>query len=159
MRVKSLSTLNKALLCKWSWRFAKERRALWNQVISGKYEEEKGGWCSWDVREGYGVGLWKAIRKFGHLVNSRFSFVMGNGQRVSFWKDTWCGDTPLCVSFPSLFALVDPIKAWLKDVWFGTASGGRWSPCFTRSFIDWEMEEVEGFLLRLYGQKLIMEEG
>ena len=64
----------------------------------------------------------------------------------------------LCVSFPSLFALVDPIKAWVKDVWFGTASGGRWSPCFTRSFTDWEMEEVEGFLLHLYGQKLIMEE-
>ena len=100
MRVKSLSTLNKALLCKWSWRFAKERRALWNQVIRGKYEEENGGWCSRDVREGYGVGLWKTIRKFGHLVNSRFSFVVGNGQRVSFWKDTWCGDTP-CV-FPSL---------------------------------------------------------
>ena len=122
--VKSLSTLNKALLCKWSWRFAKERRALWNQVIRGKYGEDQGGWCSQDVSEGYGVGLWKAIRKFGHLVSSKFSFVVGNVQRVSFWKDTLCGDTPLCVSFPSLFALVDPKEAWMKDVWPGTASGG-----------------------------------
>ena len=28
--VKYLSTLNKALLCKWNWRFANEREVLWN---------------------------------------------------------------------------------------------------------------------------------
>ena len=79
-----------------------ERGALWNQVIRGKYGKGRGGWHSRDVRKGYGVGLWKAIRKLGHIVSSRLSFVVGNGQRVSFWKDTWCGDTPLCTSFPSL---------------------------------------------------------
>ena len=61
--VKSLAILNKALLGKWSWCFANEREAFWNKVIRGKYGEERGGWCSCDVREGYGVGLWKAIRK------------------------------------------------------------------------------------------------
>ena len=60
--IKSPSTLNKALLCKWNWLFVNEREALWNQVIKGKYEEERGGWCSWEVREAYGVGLWKGIR-------------------------------------------------------------------------------------------------
>ena len=78
--VKSFSLLNKALLCKWSWHFAKDRGALWNQVIRGKYGEERGGWYSWDVREGYGVGLWKTIRKLGHIVSSRISFVVGNSQ-------------------------------------------------------------------------------
>ena len=34
--VKSLGTLNRALLGKWSWHFANERKALWNQVISRK---------------------------------------------------------------------------------------------------------------------------
>lgn len=28
-------------------------------------EEEEGGWCSLDVRDGYGVGLWKTIRELG----------------------------------------------------------------------------------------------
>ena len=32
-------------------------------MIRGKCGEERGGWCSWKVREGYGVGFWKAIRK------------------------------------------------------------------------------------------------
>ena len=43
--VKCLSTLNKALLCKWNWWFANEREALWNQVIRGKYGEETGTCC------------------------------------------------------------------------------------------------------------------
>ena len=54
--VKSRSTLNKTLLCKWNWQFANEREVLWNQVIRGKYREEKGEWCSREVREAYGVG-------------------------------------------------------------------------------------------------------
>ena len=61
--VKCLSSCNKALLCKWSWKFANERKALWNQVIRGKYGKEQGDWCSKEVRGGHGMGLWKAIRR------------------------------------------------------------------------------------------------
>ena len=64
--VKCLSTLNKALLCKWNWWFANEREALWNQVIRGKYGEERGEWCSWEVR---GIWCWVMERdkdKLGH---------------------------------------------------------------------------------------------
>ena len=53
--------LNKALLCKWNWRYATERGTFWTQVISGKYGEEKGGWWSHEVRDGYGVGLWNPL--------------------------------------------------------------------------------------------------
>ena len=73
----------------------------------GKYGEEQGGWCSKEVRDGYGVQLWKAI--------SRLSFVVGNGQRVKFW-DRWCGAAPFRVSFPTLFALTVSKNAWVKDV-------------------------------------------
>ena len=54
--VKCLFILNEALLCKWNWRFTNEREALWNQVIRGKYGEDKGDWCSQEVREAHGVG-------------------------------------------------------------------------------------------------------
>ena len=82
--VKCLSTLKKAFLCKWNWRFANERGAFWNQVIRGKFGEEQGGWCSKEVRGGYGVGLWKTIRREWIVVSSRLSFLVGNGQRVKF---------------------------------------------------------------------------
>ena len=39
--MKHLSTLNKALLSKWNWRFAIENGAFWNHVINEKYGEEE----------------------------------------------------------------------------------------------------------------------
>ena len=62
--VRCLHSLNKALLYKWIWRFAKERDALWREVICGKFGEFDGGWCFEEGRDNYGVGLWKAIRHF-----------------------------------------------------------------------------------------------
>ena len=103
--VKCLSILNKAFLSTWNWRFASEREALWNQVIRGKYGEDRGGWCSREVRGAHGVWLWKGIRMNWELVGARILFLVGNGRRVRFWRDKWCRDSPLCVSFPSLFTL------------------------------------------------------
>ncbi|RVX17120.1 putative ribonuclease H protein [Vitis vinifera] len=66
--VRRLSTLNRAFLCKWNWRFANERENFWRHVISRKFGEEEGGWVSREVRESYGVGFWKEIRKEGAWV-------------------------------------------------------------------------------------------
>ena len=49
----------------------------------GRKEE---GWSSCEAREAYGVGLWKAISKLGHLVTLSFDFVVGDGKKVRFWK-------------------------------------------------------------------------
>ena len=61
--VRSLSKMNKALLCKWCWWFPNERDSLWRLVISTKFGEEDGGWNTSDIRGGYGTGLWTDIRK------------------------------------------------------------------------------------------------
>ena len=37
--IKSFSKMNKALLCKWGWRFANDRNALWRKVICCKFGE------------------------------------------------------------------------------------------------------------------------
>ena len=38
--VRDLSILNRALLCKWIWRFANEKNALWRNVIRWKFGED-----------------------------------------------------------------------------------------------------------------------
>ncbi|WJZ80362.1 hypothetical protein VitviT2T_000290 [Vitis vinifera] len=155
--VKNLSILNKALLAKWNWRFVNEREALWNQVIRGKYGEERGGWASREVREAHGLGLWKGIRMDWELVSNRMVFIVGNGRRVRFWRDKWCGDSPLCSSFPSLFALTVDKEESVADVWDSLAEGGwgGWNPCFLRAFNDWEVEEASSFMEQLHRSRVI----
>ena len=97
--VRNLSNLNRALLGNWSWCFAEEKGTLWKQVISRTYGVEERGWCTREVREGYGVGFWKEIRKELPLMRSNFVFSVGDGRRVRFWEDTWCGDNNLSCSF------------------------------------------------------------
>ena len=116
-------------------------------MIRGKYGENRGGWCSREVREAHGVELWKEIRMDWELVDTRISFSVGNGRRVRFWRDRWCGDSPLCEFFPSLFALPIEKEAWVAEAWDPLAEGGwgGWNPCFSRALNDWEVEEVEIF--------------
>ena len=69
----------------------------------------------------------------------------------------WCGDTPLCTSIPSLFALAVTKEAWVRDYWSNPEEGEGWNPLFTRSFNDREMEEAERLLRRL-GQHVVYDD-
>ena len=113
--------------------------------------EEAGGWQSCEARGSFEVGLWKAIRKDWDVIGNNMVYFVGNGRRVRFWKDRWCGDDPLCICFPSLFAISLAKEASVEDVWshFG---GGVWIPRFSRRLNDWEGFDVERFLLRLQGR-------
>ena len=39
------------------------------------------------MREGFGVGFWKEIRKEVSLLQNKIVFFVGDGRRVTFWKD------------------------------------------------------------------------
>ena len=77
-----------------------ERGALWEQVIGRKFGVEEGGWIV--LKQ-----LGRKILKEGFLWSNNIGFSMGNGKKVRFWKDKWCGDVALCDSFPFLYALVE----------------------------------------------------
>ena len=149
----NLSKLNQALLCKWCWRFANERDPLWRMVISIKCGVENRGWNTSDIREGYGTGLWKDIRKEWLTLSQNTSFSLGNGRRLGFWKDSWCGEIALCNTFPTLFNLAARKEAKVADVWDSSREERGWSPVFLRSFNDWEVE-VERFLNFLHIRKI-----
>ena len=44
-------------------------------------------------------------------------------------------DEPLCISFPSLFALAVFKYAWVKDVWCSNEGGGSWYRLMTGSWM------------------------
>ncbi|RVW49225.1 hypothetical protein CK203_073275 [Vitis vinifera] len=91
---------------------------------------------------GFGVGFWKEIRKEGSLLQNKVVFSMGDGRRVKFWKDKWCGNFALCDFFPSLYALAASKEAWLVELWDSSGEEGGWSPRFSRPFNDWEVESA-----------------
>ena len=152
--LRKFSRLNKVLLCKWSWRFANERYALWRKVISSKYEETSGGWHTYDIKGGFGVRLWKEIRKEWPLFLQNVAFSLGGGRRISFWKDIWCGEEALYSLFPSMFLPAMQKDAMVANLWNWVREEGGWSPTFLRSFNDWEMEEVERFLSSIHKKKI-----
>ncbi|RVX09363.1 Transcription initiation factor TFIID subunit 1 [Vitis vinifera] len=75
--VKNLSVLNKALLCKWSWRFAIERGAFWNQVIHSKYGEAREGWATQEkvCRDVEDTLIWSVAKSGKFTVKSLYNIL------------------------------------------------------------------------------------
>ena len=50
--------------------------------------------------------MWKGF-------NDRIGFRVGDGKRVRFWKDRWCGEEPLAMTFPKPFSIAPDKEAWV----------------------------------------------
>ena len=84
-------------------------------MIGGKYEQT-GDWCSREVREGYGVGVWKASKGGWEVFKGRIGFKMGYENRVKFWKDRWCRATPWREILFELYSMASTQNEWEIDV-------------------------------------------
>ena len=102
---------------------------MWRRVISKKLGEEIRGWCTCDLRGGFGTWLQKEIRKEWETPSPLTMYSIENSIRVSFWKDIWCGEEALDTSFPAQFALAAQKEASVADVWDNIGEVGGWSPC------------------------------
>lgn len=79
MRVQNLFVLNKAL------RYGCVEKGAFTEAVSHRQVWERSGYlCSLGMREGYGIGLWKAIRRGWDAFKINIYFVVGNGNK---WLD------------------------------------------------------------------------
>lgn len=124
--VRSLFKLKKYLLCQWNWCFTNKRDALWRDKIRRKSGEISRGWCSNVSRGSCRTGMWKISEKNGRPL---YLMLVRGDRRVRFWKDSWCREEVLCLSFPSLIDLAVQKDVLVVDVWDRTREGGEWSPC------------------------------
>ena len=109
--VRKITTLNKALLGKWLWRFGVEETRLWRRVVALKFGEEWGGLTSKLDRGVHGCGLWRSIRMGWEVFSKNIWFEVGVGDRVKLWTDHWCGESPLHLTFPGVYRIASNKEA------------------------------------------------
>ena len=79
--------------------------------MGGGVWREWGGLMLWVLGEGYEVSFWKAIRKKREVFKSKGHFIVGNGRKVKFWLDKWCGDAVPKAPFHVFFATAKDRKS------------------------------------------------
>jgi hypothetical protein len=115
LEIWNLSKFNQVLLGEWLWLFARKREAFWRLVVEAKYDCMNGGRCTKEVKEPFGVGVWKPIRRGWGVFTRSLSFEVGNGSHIRFWHDIWFGDQSLKEAFPELFHIARCKEAWVMD--------------------------------------------
>ncbi|WMV18049.1 hypothetical protein MTR67_011434 [Solanum verrucosum] len=90
--IKNMKFQNQSLMMKWLWKFASAENSLWKEVISAKYGM-RGNWITTEVSSPYRSSVWRSISDLWDLVLERSCCKAGNGRKVAFWKDRWCGQS------------------------------------------------------------------
>ena len=132
------------------WRFGYEREALWRRVIRAKYGVEEGNWCSNPVPGSYGVSLWKTISSGWFTFSCYVQFQIGEGTRVKFWHDVWCGDNPLSTCFLDLFRISNDKEAYVVDLIQFSNGVFFWDLEFLREIHDRESYSLSVFWNVIY---------
>ena len=78
-------------------------------------------------------------------------FGVGVGDRVKFWTDQWCGDSPLQLTFPAMYRIASNKEASMASSLeqLGIEERKRWDVRFIRRPNDWEMGGMDEFLRTL----------
>uniref|UniRef100_A0A2N9G0Y7 Uncharacterized protein n=1 Tax=Fagus sylvatica TaxID=28930 RepID=A0A2N9G0Y7_FAGSY len=127
--------------------FGIEETLLWRRVIAEKYGLEGGGWISRKLKGLHGCGLWKGIMSDWDFFSQHMMLVAGRGDRILFWHDLWCGETPLKTLFPVLFSCSSNKTASIESLLCRQGVGEErvWNLAFIRDFNDCELDELLNF--------------
>ncbi|KAJ0880486.1 putative reverse transcriptase zinc-binding domain-containing protein [Helianthus annuus] len=108
--ISKLADSNLALLCKWGWRYKREKDHMWVKVVDAIHASGA-GWSFLPVKKSLG-GVWLNIVSIfnkpisGSLsLRNLFRGLVGRGDSILFWLDPWLNEVPLKDLYPNLFAL------------------------------------------------------
>ncbi|GKV36373.1 hypothetical protein SLEP1_g44514 [Rubroshorea leprosula] len=129
--VRDLRKCNLALLGKWWARFVDGSEGLWKKVLLGKHYGAGGEVGVGEIGRRRVSKIWEDIVSLGKegsemmgIVGNSFTWEVGDGNRVKFWKDVWLEGRNLGMDFPRLKNVatnvdikVGEMREWCEGVW------------------------------------------
>ncbi|XP_073357973.1 uncharacterized mitochondrial protein AtMg00310-like [Aegilops tauschii subsp. strangulata] len=102
--IENLEVKNRCLLSKWLYKLSVETETTWAQILRSKYLQSKT--LSQVTVRPTDSPFWKGLMRVKAAFFNRTNFIVGNGNTTRFWEDTWLGETPLALQYPSLYRIV-----------------------------------------------------
>ena len=99
---------------KWPYKLSLEMDATWAQILRNKYLQSKT--LSQVIVRPTDSPFWKGLMRVKVAFFNRTKFVVGNGTSTRFWEDTWLGETPLTIQYPSLYNIVQRRDAYVATI-------------------------------------------
>ncbi|GKV48455.1 hypothetical protein SLEP1_g55268 [Rubroshorea leprosula] len=161
--VRDLRKFNLALMGKWWGRLAENKEGLWKKIIMERYGDGGNHWLDW-VKENTRVGSiwWRDVCRLDSLqgesggwLSENFRIKMGEGKRVRFWWDHWCGEGCLANRFPRLYLLSTGKENMCYQM--GNASNGswKWNLNWRRTLYEWEADDAVELQKRIENVKIL----
>ena len=90
------------------------------------------------------------IRKGWHSLSRFFLFEIGDGSKVQFWLDCWCGSSSLADRYPDLFRICRSKEASVVDLMRFTNGVLHWEILFCGDVHNRELEAFRSFINTIY---------
>ena len=113
-----------------------------------------GGWCTRSVNGPYGVALWKSISQGWPSFSCYILYDIGDGSKVKFWQDHWCGETPLVVSYLDLFRFCRNKEASMVELMKSPNGVLFWDVSSFKGVHVRESEALSRFMETIYGSSI-----
>ncbi|XP_050277754.1 uncharacterized protein LOC126719217 [Quercus robur] len=91
------------------------------------------------------------IRKGWHTFSRHILYDIGDGSSVKFWRDRWCGETSLAISYPELFRFCRDQEVSVVEVMKFDNGILFWDVSFFMGVHARELEALSSFMDTIYG--------
>jgi hypothetical protein len=142
--------MNRCLLAKWIIKIERGENTICCNLLRSKYLGETG---IFSYKKKSGSQFWKGLMEVRGDVTRSVLFIIGNGRKVRFLKDTWLGGCPLSLTCPILFEICNQ-REWIVAK---VLRDERINLTFRRNFGDKEEREWGELTLLTGGVSLSQE--
>ena len=82
--------------------------------------------------------FWKGLHAIKKWVKNSVAYQLGDGRKIKFWQDVWCGQVPLRVCFPLLYSCCEEPEELVSNVLMPGGLNLRFRRSFgPRKFLAW----------------------